>query len=935
MELLVAGVAGAGHDGRPGDPRRPGGRLRRARGHRPGRHGHHPPGPGRRGRDPPRPAPHAGQADGRRSSGSSPPPPPWPSASALLLVSLAGINAVHAQYRPHRLAEHARPTTCAPAATKRRPTRCGAEANLDQYGTVGHRTDRCGRHRAPLAGAARHPAAPRARPVLRLPGAGPAPARPPPAAELGRPLPRPPGRHHRRRRAGVPRLAGHHRRPHRRRALARRRRVHQIRSFETAPQGAPGDSHPGRMQLILAVVAGALLIPGPDLHRRRHPPGRRPPRAAVRGHAPRRRHPPAGVGHRRGGGVGRRRRRRGRSGSPSSSCCGRSWPPCPSPASRSSPATSRSGSTDIVLVAVGRPGRRRPRRPPRPAAGPDLAARRDPAGDTAGPAGLAGDAAGWPASPSSPTSSAGGPATHRRPDPGLRRRLRAGHGRARRRRSVAHHARLPGHGPPRQPPAALIAGRRLADNPRAAFRAVSGLIVALFISSAVARDHHHHRSPTTAPRPAARPAGTSWPRTSADQEHTTPDGRRIPGRGGRLRHAAQPSRRHPRRRGRRRHPRRSLRLRTQGPMLGPPTGLVACADLARIPALGRCPAGAAVASIPWVRIGRASPATTRRRVRLWPAAAFSADQPGSRCPSPALDVGTDGSRAAIERARTALEAAFPDRDIPEHPRRDQRRQRPADRRLAAAGRRRHHRQPGHRRLQPRRERRRRAHRPQAALQPAPAHRHPARRPPPGRGPRGRRSPPRRRRACRPAPGCSPPTSSSGPSSANRCSPRVRDYYLTVAAGLALALGIIASTLPCSERITGPKSPATTDRGRRLPDLGRMSRPAGDPRTNRSSRPRRPPKTWETTPRNGGTHGRACVKKLPGDPVVGVEAGPGADLPEGLVLPAGRRRIRVVPGPSRPGHGTATDSVRRAHQRAGRRERGQFAQIIADRFTTTS
>src|SRR5206468_4982894 len=35
----------------------------------------------------------------------------------------------------------------------------------------------------------------------------------------------------------------------------------QIRSFETAAQGAPGDRHPDRMQLILAVVAGALVIP--------------------------------------------------------------------------------------------------------------------------------------------------------------------------------------------------------------------------------------------------------------------------------------------------------------------------------------------------------------------------------------------------------------------------------------------------------------------------------------------------------------------------------------------------------------------------------------------------------------------------------------------------------------------------------------------------
>src|SRR5262249_24566727 len=35
----------------------------------------------------------------------------------------------------------------------------------------------------------------------------------------------------------------------------------RIRSFETASHGAPGDPHPDRMQVILAVVAGALFIP--------------------------------------------------------------------------------------------------------------------------------------------------------------------------------------------------------------------------------------------------------------------------------------------------------------------------------------------------------------------------------------------------------------------------------------------------------------------------------------------------------------------------------------------------------------------------------------------------------------------------------------------------------------------------------------------------
>ncbi len=36
-------------------------------------------------------------------------------------------------------------------------------------------------------------------------------------------------------------------------------------------------------------------------------------------------------------------------------------------------------------------------------------------------------------------------------------------------------------------PATLIAGRRLADNPRAGFRAISGLILALFVTSVADR----------------------------------------------------------------------------------------------------------------------------------------------------------------------------------------------------------------------------------------------------------------------------------------------------------------------------------------------------------------------------------------------------------------------------------------------------------------
>ena len=42
-------------------------------------------------------------------------------------------------------------------------------------------------------------------------------------------------------------------------------------------------------------------------------------------------------------------------------------------------------------------------------------------------------------------------------------------------------------------PAALIAGRRLADNPQAGFRAISGLVLALFVGSVAVGDDHHDR----------------------------------------------------------------------------------------------------------------------------------------------------------------------------------------------------------------------------------------------------------------------------------------------------------------------------------------------------------------------------------------------------------------------------------------------------------
>jgi hypothetical protein len=86
-----------------------------------------------------------------------------------------------------------------------------------------------------------------------------------------------------------------------------------------------------------------------------------------------------------------------------------------------------------------------------------------------------------------------------------------------------------------------------------------------------------------------------------------------------------------------------------------PAALISCAQLSRIPLLGRCPAGAQAAAIPstgFLGLDQSLASTT------WPAAAISG-QRLRRLPVQAIFVDTNGSTSAIERARTALELAYP------------------------------------------------------------------------------------------------------------------------------------------------------------------------------------------------------------------------------------------------------------------------------------
>jgi hypothetical protein len=91
--------------------------------------------------------------------------------------------------------------------------------------------------------------------------------------------------------------------------------------------------------------------------------------------------------------------------------------------------------------------------------------------------------------------------------------------------------------------------------------------------------------------------------------------------------------------------------------LGPiSAGAVSCAQLAAVPALGRCPAGATAAAFPEDGFNGALFGLDATAI-TWPAANVAAARL-DRLAVDAVDVGTDGTVAAIEQARTVLENAY-------------------------------------------------------------------------------------------------------------------------------------------------------------------------------------------------------------------------------------------------------------------------------------
>jgi hypothetical protein len=191
-------------------------------------------------------------------------------------------------------------------------------------------------------------------------------------------------------------------------------------------------------------------------------------------------------------------------------------------------------------------------------------------------------------------------------------------------------------------PATLIAGRRLLDNPKAAFRFISGLVIALFVASAMIG-----ALSSIAFAAGGSVGGSAGKDTLADsaEVHSIPgqvlaELRATPGV-------------------------LAVTVVHQNPSQGPlrnSFGEVACDQLARTPAIGRCAPGATVANIGYFLsnlLGHNSHASST----VWPSAHVSVAK-AALLPVDAVVVATNGSAAALERARTALERAFPFQGTP-------------------------------------------------------------------------------------------------------------------------------------------------------------------------------------------------------------------------------------------------------------------------------
>ncbi|MFF3380083.1 FtsX-like permease family protein [Streptomyces sp. NPDC002680] len=221
-------------------------------------------------------------------------------------------------------------------------------------------------------------------------------------------------------------------------------------------------------------------------------------------------------------------------------------------------------------------------------------------------------------------------------------------------------------------PALLVAGRRLADDPKAGFRAVSGLVLALCVTSAavgiIGSLNAERGIPKGSPAVAdALVAGYVHGVSPSSGESTggvpplsqaaLDDLNSVPGVNGVLTihtnplGTTDPGYRDP-----------------QGSETPPVAGLASCAELAKMPAYSACAAGAEAVSVS-ENYGTFGTYDWERWPTAWPAAAIS-DQRLARLPVREIVVATDGSTPTIERARTILVNTYPGQEVPSTVRED-------------------------------------------------------------------------------------------------------------------------------------------------------------------------------------------------------------------------------------------------------------------------
>ncbi len=197
-------------------------------------------------------------------------------------------------------------------------------------------------------------------------------------------------------------------------------------------------------------------------------------------------------------------------------------------------------------------------------------------------------------------------------------------------------------------PATLIAARRLLDNPKAAFRFIGGLVIALFVGSAAIGALSSIAAASSSGGGSAGRGTLAEPFCSFSTSNC-PASAQVPSVPGQVLAGLRTT-----------PGVRSVTLVHQGPSQAEQMksfGVVASNQLARTPAIGKCAPGETVASVGYFfshLLGHNSHASST----IWPSANMSVAS-AARLPVDAVVVATDGSPGSLERARTTLERDFP------------------------------------------------------------------------------------------------------------------------------------------------------------------------------------------------------------------------------------------------------------------------------------